>query len=48
MGIAPELYGVFRNYYQMTDHYKFKFEGESINTSIPDGVDNEINKLKNF
>lgn len=48
VGIAPELYGVFRNYYQMTDHYKFKFEGESINTSIPNGVDAEINKLKDF
>ena len=48
VGIAPELYGVFRNYYQQTDHYSYSFVGESINTSIPKGMDTEINKLSEY
>lgn len=48
VGIAPELYGVFRNYYQQTDKYSYPFIGESINTSIPNGIDEEVNKLLQY
>jgi hypothetical protein len=48
VGIAPELYGVFRNYYQQTDKYHYAFVGESINTSVPVGVDLQINKLAEY
>lgn len=48
VGIAPELYGVFRNYYQQTEKYKYSFIGESINTSIPKGIDTETNKLAEY
>jgi hypothetical protein len=48
VGIAPELYGVFRNYYQQTDKYKYSFVGESINTSVPKGIDTETNKLAEY
>lgn len=48
VGIAPELYGVFRNYYQQTDKYKYSFTGESINTSVPKGSDTETNKLAEY
>ena len=47
-GIAPELYGVFRNYYQQTDKYNYSFVGESINTSVPVGIDAQINKLGEY
>jgi hypothetical protein len=33
VGISPELYGVFRNYYQQTNHFKFSFNGYSINAN---------------
>lgn len=39
VGIAPELFGVYRNYYQLTDKHKFKFDGKSINTAFPKGLD---------
>lgn len=48
VGIAPELYGVFRNYYQQTDQYKYSFVGESINTSVPVGLDTQVNKLAEY
>lgn len=48
VGIAPELYGVFRNYYQMTRQQKFSFEGESINTYLPKGINANTDKLKAF
>lgn len=48
VGIAPELYGVFRNYYQKTNNYYYDFIGESINTSIPSGTDVEANKLADY
>lgn len=34
VGIDPFLYGVYRNYYQMTETYKYPFEGESLNTFL--------------
>jgi hypothetical protein len=39
VGIAPELFGVYRNYYQLTDKYRFRFQGASINTAFPIGAD---------
>ncbi len=48
VGIAPELYGVFRNYYQQTDKYNYSFFGESINTSVPIGIDTNINALAEY
>lgn len=48
VGIAPELFGVYRNYYQLTDKYKFKFDGKSINTAFPKGVDSSANELKQY
>ena len=33
VGISPELFGVFRNYYQQTNRSKFSFNGYSINAS---------------
>jgi len=48
VGIAPELFGVYRNYYQLTDKYKFKFEGKSINTAFPNGLDSSAKELKQY
>lgn len=48
VGIHPELYGVYRNYYQMTDHYNFHFKGESIQVYYPKGIDTTRQKLKQF
>lgn len=48
VGIAPELYGVFRNYYQMTESKKFSFSGESVNTAIPVGKCENPLKLAEF
>jgi hypothetical protein len=48
VGIAPELFGVYRNYYQLTDKYKFKFEGKSINTAFPKGLDISAKELQQF
>lgn len=47
VGIAPELFGVYRNYYQLTDYYMFKFHGKSINTAFPNEVDT-VEELKNY
>lgn len=48
VGIAPELFGVYRNYYQLTGKYKFKFEGKSINTAFPKGINSSANELKQY
>ncbi len=48
VGIAPELFGVYRNYYQLTDKYAFQFEGKSINTAFPKGQDESKKQLKEF
>lgn len=47
VGIAPELFGVYRNYYQLTDYHSFKFQGKSINTMLPNGLDTE-QELKKY
>ncbi|WP_317900135.1 hypothetical protein [Aurantibacillus circumpalustris] len=48
VGISPELYGGFRNYYQMTDKYHYNFKGVSINTHHPKGLSDNRNELKEF
>lgn len=48
VGIAPELFGVYRNYYQLTDKYKFKFDGKSINTAFPNGLDASQKELQQY
>ncbi|MES2566675.1 MAG: hypothetical protein V4565_07400 [Bacteroidota bacterium] len=47
VGIAPELFGVYRNYYQLTECYGFEFEGESVNTMLPNGMD-DSQALRSF
>ena len=32
VGLCGELFGVYRNYYQLTDNYKYPFEAERLNT----------------
>jgi hypothetical protein len=32
VGLCGELFGVYRNYYQMTDKYQYSFEAERLNT----------------
>ena len=46
VGISPELYGVFRNYYQQTNQYKFSFNGYSINVNRLQTSDSINLKLK--
>ncbi|HCT29260.1 MAG TPA: hypothetical protein DIW31_00655 [Bacteroidales bacterium] len=48
VGIAPELFGFYRNYYQQTDKSQFSFRGESINTYFPVGEDSGSKKLSEF
>ncbi len=48
VGIAPELFGVYRNYYQITDKYKFKFDGKSINTAFPNRLDASQKELQQY
>lgn len=48
VGIAPELFGVYRNYYQMTEHEQFKFEGYSIKTYLPSGAATATEQLSQF
>lgn len=48
VGIAPELFGVYRNYYQMTEHEKFKFDGYSIKTYLPNSVATSAEQLSQF
>jgi hypothetical protein len=48
VGLSPELYGGFRNYYQMTTNSKYNFIGEQINTNLPKGIGINKNKLNEF
>lgn len=48
VGLAPEHYGVFINYYQATDKYKFNFYGERINTYDPRPGWDEHTRLEEF
>jgi len=48
VGISPELYGGYRNYYQMTWKYHYDFFGEPIHTNLPKGVTDNPFRLKEF
>jgi len=48
VGISPEVYGCFRNYYQMTWSRYYNFFGEPINTNLPKGTGKNPNRLKEF
>lgn len=39
VGVDPQLFGVYRNYYQFTEKHAFNFEGISIRTYLPKGID---------
>jgi hypothetical protein len=46
VGVDPFLYGVFRNYYQQTDNFKFPFKGDCLNmfkVSRPNYGNNKLN-----
>lgn len=34
VGLSGELFGVFRNYYQMTNNYKYPFDAYKLNTDV--------------
>ena len=48
VGISPELYGVFANYYQMSETKRYPFVGDFINTWWPQGFCPIKNKLTEF
>lgn len=48
VGISPEIYGLFANYYQMTDKMKYDFIGNRIETCRPIGFSQEENELAKF
>lgn len=48
VGISPELYGGYRNYYQMTYKYSYDFFGEPIHTNLPKGISDNKNRIKEF
>lgn len=48
VGISPELYGVFANYHQSSDHMSYNFIGRRIETYYPKGFSKEENELAKF
>lgn len=48
VGISPELYGVFINYYQTSDTKKYNYIGNRIETYYPKGTCPIKNKLAEF
>jgi hypothetical protein len=48
IGISPELYGVFANYYQTTDTKKYEYIGDFIHTWRPKGLCPVNNKLAEY
>ena len=48
VGISPEIYGLFANYYQVTDKMKYDFIGNRIETCRPVGFSKAENELAKF
>jgi hypothetical protein len=48
VGISPEIYGLFANYYQLTETKKYDFRGERIQTCRPKGISKNKNELTGF
>lgn len=48
VGISGDLYGVFRNYYQMTDHEGYSFQGQQMHTNRPLKIGKDELNLEKF
>lgn len=48
VGLCPELYGTYRNYYSAIGKYKYEFEGEWLNASKASGWRDQSRDLKRF
>jgi hypothetical protein len=48
VGLTGELYGVYRNYYQMTEHYKYPFATEQLNTQVVLRDNYDAHKIKEY
>lgn len=48
VGISPELFGAFYNYYNVTKVYPKAYKGERIETLTPQGICSQPNQLKKY
>lgn len=48
VGLTGELYGVYRNYYQMTEQYKYPFAAEQLNTQVVLRDNYNAHKIKDY
>lgn len=48
VGLTGELYGVYRNYYQMTEQYKYPFAAEQLNTQVVLRDNYVAHKIKDY
>jgi hypothetical protein len=48
VGLTGELYGVYRNYYQMTEKYNYLFEAEQLNTQVALRDNYDASKIKDY
>lgn len=48
VGLTGELYGVYRNYYQMTENYKYPFAAEQLNTQAVLRDNYDAHKIRNY
>ncbi len=48
VGISPELYGVYSNYYAISKNYTYTYIGEMIETRLPKGTSPQKNKLSEY
>ncbi len=48
VGLTGELYGVYRNYYQMTEQYKYPFVAEQLNTQVVLRDNYDAHKIKDY
>lgn len=48
IGMSHEHFGVYINYYQSSDHYKYSFKGERLNTYDASDLWKEDSKLEDF
>ena len=48
VGLTGELYGVYRNYYQMTEQYKYLFAAEQLNTQVVLRDNYDARKIKDY
>lgn len=48
VGLNGEIFGVYRNYYQMTEHFKFPFNAEILNTDVVLRNNFDANAIYNY